>query len=256
MYLTQMSTTAGLRNPRRAVGPECDWVIMVKPPNQSETAEHLSLGDISVILRQKCLVAINMIGTVSEFLFLILKTPNTHGNFCWEVRKETEASSFLCPVTPVINQRPEPPLNTHTPIHTTVNNGARRHCTTMAKLALMAAVSLFLTLWFWVIFPLQKGADVTTGSCRVSLVSGDELHSLPSELMVDFLLVFAWPLLYGVGISCHKHGKGTIFVGIMEQRKHSHILILCPEIRPPNLDLSQKELTWGSLYLTALMRIF
>lgn len=24
MYLTQMSTTPGLRNPRRAVGPECD----------------------------------------------------------------------------------------------------------------------------------------------------------------------------------------------------------------------------------------
>ena len=33
-----------------------------------------------------------------------------------------------------------------------------------------------------------------------SLVSGDELHILPSEPMVDFLLVFAWPLLYGVGI--------------------------------------------------------
>lgn len=159
MYLTQMSTTPGLRNPRRAVGPECDWVITIKPPNQSETAEHLSLGDISVILRQKCLVAINMIGTVSSCswswrLQIHMET------LCWEVRKETEASSFLCPVTPVINQRLEPPLNAHTPIHTTVNNGARRHCTTMATQALMAAGSFFLTLWFWVIFPLQKGADV------------------------------------------------------------------------------------------------
>lgn len=35
MYLTQMSTTPGLRNPRRAVGPECDWVITAKPQTKA-----------------------------------------------------------------------------------------------------------------------------------------------------------------------------------------------------------------------------
>lgn len=203
MYLTQMSTTPGLRNPRRAVGPECDWVI--------------TDSGAPAPWWQKCLVAINMTGTASSCSWswrcqICMET------LCWEVRKETEASIFLCPVTPVINQRPEPPLNTHTPIHTIVNSGARRHCTTMATQALMAAGSLFLTLWFWIIFPLQKGADVNTWRCWVSLVSGDELHILPSELMVDFLLLFAWPLLYRGGISFHKHGMGTIFVGTMDQR--------------------------------------
>lgn len=44
-------------------------------------------------------------------------------------------------------------------------------------------------------------------------------------------------------------------MGTIEQRKHSHILIFCPELRQPNLNLSQKELTWGPLHLKALMQI-
>lgn len=55
--------------------------------------------------------------------------------------------TFFAIVTPVINQRPEPPLDTHTAIHTTVSNGARRHYNN-GNTGLDAADSLFLTLWF------------------------------------------------------------------------------------------------------------
>jgi hypothetical protein len=89
-------------------------------------------------------------------------------------------------------------LNTYIPgTHTYHNQHYSQWLPCNQGLALMATVYLFLSLGSWDIFPLQKETSMKIWRSCLFLIMNDQLQVLPP--------VFAWPSLYGDGITCHKN---------------------------------------------------